>query len=125
MRIFYDEAGDTGTGGDTGNTGAGGDTGQGTVKLPDGAFMVDKFRDALPEDIRAHQSLAKITSLEELGRSYVNAQSMIGKDPTRVVEIPAADQVEEVKAVLTKLGAPADASGYKLTVADGIPEWLV
>ena len=68
MRIFYDEAGgDTGTG-DTG-TGDGGTT----PALPEGAFMVDKFRAAHSEDIRSHQSLAKITSPEELGRSSFNA----------------------------------------------------
>ncbi len=129
MRIFYDEA----AGGEAGGGEAGGEAGGGTggeaggtveVKLPEGAFMADNFREALPEDIRSHASLAKIENLESLGRSFVNAQQMIGKDPSRLVEIPTDDKPEEMRAVLTKLGAPADASGYTLTPTDGAPEWL-
>ncbi len=35
---------------------------------------------------------------------------MIGKDPSRVVELPTEDKPEELKALMTKLGAPGDAS---------------
>ncbi len=116
MRIFYDEPG-------TGDPGTG-TPGTGEVKLPEGAFMANNFREALPEDIRSHAALAKIENLESLGRSFVNAQQMIGKDPSRLVEIPTDDKPEELRAVLTKLGAPADASGYTLTPTEGAPEWL-
>ncbi len=121
MRIFYDEpgTGDPGTG-DSGT----GTPGTGEVKLPDGAFMANDFRSALPEDIRGHVALEKIADIEGLGRSFINAQQMIGKDPSRVVELPTADKPEELKALMTKLGAPADASGYTLTPVEGAPEWL-
>ncbi len=49
---------------------------------------------------------------------------MIGKDPSRVVELPTEDKPEEFKALMTKLGAPGDASGYTLTPTEGVPEWL-
>ena len=50
--------------------------------------------------------------------------TLIGKDPSRLVEIPPADKPEELKAVMTKMGAPADASGYTLTPAEGLPDYL-
>lgn len=120
-RIFYD--GDSGGEAGEGDPGTG-DPGTGKVQLPEGAFMADNFREALPEDIRSHAALAKIENIEGLGRSFINAQQMIGKDPSRVVEIPAADKPEELKAVMTKMGAPADASGYTLTPAEGLPAYL-
>ena len=123
-RIFYDEAGGDGGEGDGGTDGVT-NGGEGTPPaLPEGAFLAENFRDALPEDIRSHASLAKITSLEDLGRGYINGQSMIGKDLSRLVEIPGADQTEEVRGVLTKLGAPAAADGYQLEATEGAPEWL-
>ncbi len=133
MRIFYDEAagGEAGTAGGEAGTGSGeagaagtGIPGTGEVKLPEGAFMTNNFREALPEDLRGHASLAKVADLEGMARSLVNAQAMIGKDPSRLVEIPTDDKPEELRAVLTKLGAPADASGYTLTPTEGAPEWL-
>ncbi len=126
MRVFYDEpgTGDPGTGDPgTGDPGTG-DPGTGEVKLPEGAFMAKDFRAALPEDIRGHASLAKIADIEGLGRSFINAQQMIGKDPSRVVELPTEDKPEELKALMTKLGAPADASGYTLTAVEGLPAHL-
>ena len=131
MRIFYDEpgTGEPGTGEPgTGTPGTGepgtGTPGTGEVKLPDGAFMAKDFRSALPEDIRGHAALEKIADIEGLGRSFINAQQMIGKDPSRVVELPTEDKPEELKVLMTKLGAPADASGYTLTAAEGLPAHL-
>ena len=36
-----------------------------------------EFLESLPEDIRSHPSLASIKDVENLGRSYVNAQRLI------------------------------------------------
>ncbi len=92
MRRLYDDAGgDAGGGtgdqggGGTGDQGGGGTGDQGGAgKLPDGAFTVDAWRDALPEDIRGHASLAKYENLEQDGRAFVGAQHLIGKSPDQI-----------------------------------------
>ncbi len=86
--------------------------------------MADKFRDALPEDIRSHAALEKIENIGDLGRSFVSAQQMIGKDPSSLIEIPAADNPEAMRAALGRLGAPTEVGGYEIAAPEGAPEWL-
>lgn len=83
-------------------------------------FSADNFFDALPEDLRNHASLAKTGGkLETLSRSYIAAQQMIGRDPASLVEIPKADATfEDRLAILDRLGAPKEVSGYKLVLPD-------
>jgi len=83
-------------------------------------FSADNFFDALPEDLRNHASLAKTGGkLETLSRSYIAAQQMIGRDPASLVEIPKADATfEDRLAILNRLGAPKEVSGYKLVLPD-------
>ena len=91
--------------------------------LPEGAFLLKDFKTALPEELRKHEGLGKINTLEDMTRSYIAAQRMIGRDPTSLTELPKADaKLEERLAVLGKLGAPEKADGYKLALPEGSPE---
>ncbi len=130
MRTLYDEAtGQQDTadpqpgGGQQGDPQPGGQ--QQTPQLPKGAAWADgRFREVLPEDLRAHPSLAKVSDLEGMARSLVHAQGMIGRDPDRLVELPDADDRDGRVAVLRKLGAPEKPEGYEFKVPEGTPDPL-
>lgn len=122
-RTFFD-------GGDSGAEGAAdGDATGGLApasgELPEGAIYGDgRFREALPDDLKANPALAKITSVEHLARSAISAQKMIGKDPDRLVELPGAEDADGRRAVLERLGLPKDTTGYKLEPGEGTPDFL-
>ena len=114
------DAGGTSVLGSTGSPG--GDPGNSGSTLPDGAFMLADFKAALPEEVRNNAGLGKIDSLENMARSFLAGQRMIGKDPTGLVELPKSDaSFEDRRAVMTKLGAPEKADGYKLTLPTDAP----
>ena len=140
MRILYDDGGDGGGTGDQGGGGQQGDQGGGGTGdqggggsggLPAGAFKADAWRDALPEDIRGHASLAKYGNLEEGARAFIGAQHLIGKSPDQIMDRPKAGDMEARRTAMTTLGAlPALENGktgdFKLAAhaPEGIPEWL-
>lgn len=87
------------------------------------------FKAFLPADVKDHQSFAKITSggkdgFEALARGFVHAQTMVGRDPSRLVEIPEKVDPAQRKDLLTKMGLPKDPSGYKLEAIAEAPPWL-
>ncbi len=145
MRRLYDDAGGdaggAGGGGGTGDQGGGGTDAAAVAAaaaaklaaggLPDGAFKSEAWRDALPEDIRGHASLAKYENLEQAGRAFVGAQHLIGKSPDQIMDRPKAGDMEARRSAMTTLGAlPALEDGktgdFKLAAhaPEGIPEWL-
>lgn len=149
LRVFNDEAGEGGedAGGEkTGQEGGakdsliGGEGGEGTgqktgqegtpgtgdtpPKLPEGAFKADAFQEALPEDLRQNPAIAKHKDFESFARSHVHAQSMIGKDSDRIVELPGSDDADGRVGLLQKLGAPEDPKGYEITPPEGTPDFL-
>ena len=73
------------------------------------------WRDTLSEDLRNNDSLSKFTDINALAKSYVNAESMIGKDK---IVLPTTE--DEWNEAYNKLGRPEDASGYELTLPEGV-----
>lgn len=120
---FFDEAAAAAEG--TPNSLLGNEGGQPageTPQLPEGAFLARDFKSALPEDLRNHDSLAKVSDLEGMARSFVAAQQMIGKDPARSVELPGADAtMEQLGPIFDRLGAPANPGDFKFQAPEGLP----
>lgn len=132
-RTFFDgegagDGGDAGTGADGGADpgGGGGSTGDGSdgPQLPEGAFLAEKFLDALPEDVRAEKSVQKLPSLEAMARSFVSAQKMIGKDVNSLVELPEEVTPDTRRPVLQRLGLPEEVKAYELKAPAGTPDGL-
>ena len=86
----------------------------------------DDWKEALPEDLRSHDALASIKDVGNLAKSYVHAQSMIGRDK---IAIPGKhSSPEDWDDVYTRLGKPDEAAGYDVNFADdadkGLTEWF-
>ncbi len=147
MRTLYDDAGGAGggagdgAGGGSGDGGgqAGGGAGDGQAGggqgdqggLPAGAFKAEAWRDALPEDIRGHASLAKYENLEQGARAFIGAQALMGKSPDQIMDRPKAGDMDARRTAITTLGGlPALEDGktgdFKLAAhpGDDVPEWL-
>lgn len=73
------------------------------------------FLTTLPEEIRQHPSLAPIKDVENLARSFVNAQRLIGADK---LPIPANPSDEDLDNIYSRLGRPETPAGYEIK-ADG------
>jgi len=77
------------------------------------------WRDSLPEELKSNASLEKFSDVSTLAKSYINAESMIGKDK---MVVPGANTTEEEwNDIYDKLGRPSDPNGYELTaeIAEG------
>ena len=74
------------------------------------------WRLGISEDLRENPSLTKFTTVEGLAKSYINAETMIGKDK---IVIPTTE--EEWSDAYTKLGRPEAADGYELNIPEGLP----
>ncbi len=116
--VLMQEAGDgdggTGAGGGSGDgTGGSGDSGAGDKQISG-----ENWREFISEDLRVNESLAKFTTLDGLAKSYLNAESMIGKDK---IVVPSTD--EEWETVYNTLGRPEKPEGYVVENApDGFKE---
>ena len=86
------------------------------------------WKASLPEEIRDHKSLDSIKDVGGLAKGYLHAQSLVGAD-----KVPLPGQwatSDDWNMVYDKLGRPADANGYELTMgegvaaADGMVEWF-
>ena len=73
------------------------------------------FLTSLPDEIREHPSLAPIKDVENLARSFVNAQRLIGADK---LPIPANPTDEDLDSIYSRLGRPESPEGYEIK-ADG------
>ena len=90
---------------------------------PSEELAVADWKDQLPEDLRDHSALAPIQDVGNLAKSFVNAQSMIGKDK---IALPGQhSSPEEWNEVYTRLGRPEDPDGYQLELPDDSSEELV
>jgi hypothetical protein len=119
-RIFYD-AEAAGAGADTTAGGAGADTAAGGTG---GAKF--NLNDHLSEPLRQDPNIAKFGGdPEQLAQGYVHAIRMMGKDASRLLELPPADDDGTARrAVLQKLGLPADVANYELKAGEGVPDTL-
>ena len=87
----------------------------------------DDWRSNIPEDIRGHKSLDTINDVGALAKSFINAQSMIGREQVPIPGKYATD--DDWKAVDARLGRPETPEGYELenNIAEGMtdmPEML-
>ena len=67
------------------------------------------FLGMMPEDLRDHPSLSPIKDVENLARSYVNAQRLIGADK---IAMPVNPTDEDLDRIYGKLGRPESPDGY-------------
>lgn len=129
MRIYYDGAGGDGGGGggggssgtllngegggsgtDQGNGGEGPKGGPADFKLPDNW----DYRSVLPPELKESPSAKKYANIVELVRGADNAQQLIGKDPSNLVEIPPNMDAKGRSAILARLGLPQKIDDYKV-----------
>jgi hypothetical protein len=75
------------------------------------------FLSTIPEELRDHPSLGPIKDVENLARSYVNAQRLIGADK---LPIPANPTAEDLDNIYSRLGRPESADGYEIAVDGNI-----
>ena len=73
------------------------------------------WRDSLPDDLKGNTSLEKFSDVSTLAKSYINAESMIGKDK---MVVPGVNTTEdEWNDIYTKLGRPSTPDEYNLELA--------
>jgi hypothetical protein len=70
------------------------------------------FLNLIPEDIRQHPSLSPIKDVENLARSYVNAQRLIGADK---VPMPVNPTDEDLDRIYDRLGRPKSPDKYGIS----------
>lgn len=70
------------------------------------------FLSSIPEEIRNHPSLSPIKDVENLARSYVNAQRLIGADK---IPMPANPTEEDLDRIYTRLGRPETPDAYGIS----------
>jgi len=75
------------------------------------------FLSTIPEDLRDHPSLGPIKDVENLARSYVNAQRLIGADK---LPMPVNPTTEDLDNIYSRLGRPESAEGYEIPVDGNI-----
>ena len=73
------------------------------------------FLSSIPEEIRSHPSLSPIKDVENLARSYVNAQRLIGADK---IPLPSNPTSEDLDRIYSRLGRPETPDAYGIS-ADG------
>lgn len=74
------------------------------------------FLQMIPEELREHPSLSPIKDVENLARSYVNAQRLIGADK---IPLPVNPSEEDLDRIYDRLGRPESPDGYGIK-GDGV-----
>jgi len=103
--------GDPGTGGDVGVPGAGG------TESPD---PWSTLVGTLDEDARGYVQAKGFDGLDSAINSYRNLEKAIGIPKDEIARIPKNGDPEQMKELFTRLGTPADPTGYKDAIE--IPE---
>ena len=95
--------------------GAAGGGAEAPVTPPAGAPDESNWYDTLPQDMREDQNITKFDSMEAMGKSWLNAQRLIGAD-----KIPMPQTDEDWGNTFNRLGRPEEASGYTLAAPEGV-----
>ena len=74
------------------------------------------FKSLIPESFKEEKSLENFDNMEDLLKSYLHAQKMVGADKIPVPNKFATD--EDWKEVFTRLGAPKSPEDYKYSFKD-------
>lgn len=109
-------AGDGGAGG--GGGGGGGDAGGGTGKSilgGDPGGGAKPWYDGLPDDLKASPYVAQTKDLAAFVKSAVDTKGLVGANTIKLPGEKATEQ--ELADFYSKLGRPAEATGYTPTVA--------
>jgi len=75
------------------------------------------FKSLIPEGFKDEKSLENFNSMEDLVKSYLHAQKLVGADKIPVPNKYATD--EDWKEVFSRLGAPKTPEDYKYSFKDG------
>lgn len=70
----------------------------------------NEFLNMIPEELRDHPSISPIKDVENLARSYVNAQRLIGADK---IAVPVNPTDEDLDRIYDRLGRPESPKDYK------------
>lgn len=73
----------------------------------------NEFLNMIPEELRDHPSISPIKDVENLARSYVNAQRLIGADK---IAVPVNPTDEDLDRIYDRLGRPEAPSDYGFDV---------
>lgn len=84
--------------------------------------QAESWRTGLPEGLRDHPSLARMDSVEALGKSYINAEKMIGYDKIAVPNENSS--IEQWNDTWSKLGRPSEPGKYELNIRESLPEGM-
>ncbi len=95
--------------------GAAGGGADAPVTPPAGAPDESNWYDTLPQDMREDQNITKFDSVEAMGKSWLNAQRLIGAD-----KIPMPQTDEDWGNTFNRLGRPEEASGYTVNTPEGV-----
>ena len=74
------------------------------------------FKDSIPEEFRQEKSLENINSMDDLVKSYLHAQKLVGTNKIPVPNKHSTD--EDWNEVFKRLGAPSDPNDYKYDLKD-------
>jgi len=74
------------------------------------------FKSLIPESFKEEKSLENFNNMEDLIKSYLHAQKMVGKNKISVPDKFATE--EDWNEVFTKLGAPKSPEEYKYSFKD-------
>ena len=87
-----------------------------------------QFLEMLPEDMRADPAFRNFDgetaseAVGKLGKSYVNAQKLVGADKNAILKLPSSEEdTEGWDAVYSKMGRPDDVAGYEVDKYKDIP----
>ena len=72
----------------------------------------NEFLNMIPEELRDHPSISPIKDVENLARSYVNAQRLIGTDK---IPMPANPTEEDLDRIYERLGRPSTPEDYGIS----------
>jgi hypothetical protein len=73
----------------------------------------NEFLNMIPEELRQHPSISPIKDVENLARSYVNAQRLIGADK---IAVPVNPTDEDLDRIYDRLGRPETPKDYGFDV---------
>jgi hypothetical protein len=72
----------------------------------------NEFLNMIPEELRDHPSISPIKDVENLARSYVNAQRLIGTDK---IPMPSNPTEEDLDRIYERLGRPSTPEDYGIS----------
>ena len=82
---------------------------EGTNETANSGTASNDWRSGLPDDLREAPSIRDFKDISGLVKSYIHAQSLIGRDK---IPVPNSENPEDWNAVYDRLGRPKDHSEY-------------